>query len=331
MARTRARTRSQTVLGKRYRSGSIKTSSLAKSSALKKKCYRCHCAELWRNTKGRTDSLALNPGIDGASTSEHGASQHERLGIAKALYAPVRRWQFRLLKIRPSQSRNAQIHCDLVVAGMIEPVEGSPGVALPDSGDIIEYEAISYTWGGSEFSATILCNGLDLPVTRSAHEVLSHLRLASQPRWVWIDSVCINQLDAKEKSSQVQNLMFRIYRRAKMILGYLDRPLGKCDRIVRFLDSLFKSKDIETTLLVRRTHKCLSAYHLDPESSPVYQRNRKECARAYTDLLLLSACMDSSGSFRGSKVRQTAATNYNSCIHMGHSRERRRMRGDFYR
>lgn len=105
------------------------------------------------------------------------------------------------------------LRCELLVAGTIEELANLKGVGIESTGEVIEYEAISYTWGKPDFSATVTCNGLDLPVMRSAHEVLLHMRLPDKERYVWLDAICINQLDTNEKNAQVQLLMYRIYQR----------------------------------------------------------------------------------------------------------------------
>ena len=84
------------------------------------------------------------------------------------------------------------------------------------------YEAVSYTWGeqnpGNNY--TILLNDLPLVVTRNLKIALYHLRYEDVGRFLWIDALCINQLDTKEKASQVQK-MGDIYRRALKVLVWL--------------------------------------------------------------------------------------------------------------
>lgn len=88
--------------------------------------------------------------------------------------------------------------------------------------DAPDYEAISYVWGTAPDSVPVVCNGAQLLVSPSTHEMLEHLRLrqAKTDRPLWIDAICINQDDANEKKVQIQ-LMQRIYMRAKEVVIWL--------------------------------------------------------------------------------------------------------------
>ncbi|KAH6875814.1 heterokaryon incompatibility protein-domain-containing protein [Alternaria rosae] len=90
------------------------------------------------------------------------------------------------------------------------------------------YEAISYFWGESSRSHDVLCDdGTNhLKVTSNLCEVLR--QLASLPgntncRNHWIDSICINQDDAIERGSQVQQMadIYRLSEQVHIFLGVL--------------------------------------------------------------------------------------------------------------
>ncbi|CZT18701.1 uncharacterized protein RCC_04545 [Ramularia collo-cygni] len=80
-----------------------------------------------------------------------------------------------------------------------------------------EYEAVSYRWGSSERTESIVLNGTTFPITRSAYDLLMARRSVWRPRTVWIDAICINQSDNTEKAAQVQ-LMRDIYHRAYRVV-----------------------------------------------------------------------------------------------------------------
>jgi hypothetical protein len=94
------------------------------------------------------------------------------------------------------------------------------------TGSIYTYDAISYVWGTSSRSSTILCDHctMHLKVTPNLGNVL--MRLASLPpsgysrNQYWIDGLCINQEDKEERSSQVSK-MADIYRRAERVHIFL--------------------------------------------------------------------------------------------------------------
>ncbi|KAJ4414264.1 hypothetical protein N0V82_008046 [Gnomoniopsis sp. IMI 355080] len=72
------------------------------------------------------------------------------------------------------------------------------------------FEAISYVWGSNIMDHTILLDGKVHQITANLSDALHQCRLPDQPRALWADSICINQIDLKEKGAQVA-LMGRIY------------------------------------------------------------------------------------------------------------------------
>lgn len=83
-----------------------------------------------------------------------------------------------------------------------------------------EYSAISYVWGTSDDSDVILVNDCILPTKPNLYSCLRNLRNQDLPLQLWVDAVCINQQDVKERSHQVR-LMGEIYKNAKLVYVYL--------------------------------------------------------------------------------------------------------------
>ncbi|KAH7124216.1 heterokaryon incompatibility protein-domain-containing protein [Dactylonectria macrodidyma] len=82
-----------------------------------------------------------------------------------------------------------------------------------------EYTAISYTWGCKTLERRIaIDNGTVLSITTSALECL--VALKGRRRYLWIDSICINQSDEFEKAEQVK-IMRDIYKRADDVVAVL--------------------------------------------------------------------------------------------------------------
>lgn len=108
---------------------------------------------------------------------------------------------FRYLVLKPGQGDDT-LECSIHIHTLDEP---------PD------YEAVSYVWGPPTQNQIILCDGQVLKITQSLSNVLKRLRLRSEPRALWADSICINQKDLNEKGHQVVR-MAQIYRSAKRTL-----------------------------------------------------------------------------------------------------------------
>ena len=90
----------------------------------------------------------------------------------RRLYKPLPPGQwFRLLRLLPG-SLEDPIECELLVLKFDE----SP-----------DYEPVSYAWGGSTLCKQIVCNGLPVSVTASAHQLLRRFRNRSDERLIWLD------------------------------------------------------------------------------------------------------------------------------------------------
>lgn len=115
----------------------------------------------------------------------------------------------RLLRLLPHQDRNAPIHCQLFDYSLQE----SDTRTHP-------YDALSYVWGGSDKPQSISISQHPVVVTRNLHEALSRLRYRSIERIIWIDAVCINQENDREKEQQIQ-LMAKIFAQANCVVVWL--------------------------------------------------------------------------------------------------------------
>lgn len=118
----------------------------------------------------------------------------------------------RLLELQPG-SDGVPLHADF-------------GTANLNSGDDA-YDALSYTWA-DDSGNTDRCRPLFvgpfwdvIPITRNCEQALNAVRpLTGKPRKIWVDSVCIDQDNHTERSSQVA-LMTQIYSAATEVLVYL--------------------------------------------------------------------------------------------------------------
>jgi Heterokaryon incompatibility protein (HET) len=121
------------------------------------------------------------------------------------VYAPIRdSMSIRLLKLYPGRGEDPLIG-ELVLL----PLSESPG-----------HKALSYVWGDSTKSETIICDGKSLSITQSLRRGLEAVRLRADVRILWVDQICINQDDMLERSLQVQ-FMHKIYKASEYVLVWL--------------------------------------------------------------------------------------------------------------
>jgi hypothetical protein len=82
------------------------------------------------------------------------------------------------------------------------------------------YDALSYTWGDQDTREWIRVNGAYVEVQGNLWSALHHIRDRAHPKTLWVDAICINQEDIKEKNRQIPLMAF-IYRRARRVLVWL--------------------------------------------------------------------------------------------------------------
>ena len=111
----------------------------------------------------------------------------------------------RLLHLDPGQ-HDDPIMCHLVEADVRE----------------AEFEAVSYAWGGHlVLRRRISVNGFSFFVTENIIKALRYLRQTDETRVLWIDQMCINQLDETEKTNQVTHKMHLVYSNASQVIAWL--------------------------------------------------------------------------------------------------------------
>ena len=66
-----------------------------------------------------------------------------------------------------------------------------------------DYETISYVWGDLSVKSTVMIDGCALDVPTSAEGAIRHLRHTDKERVLWLDAICIDQMDKTERGHQV--------------------------------------------------------------------------------------------------------------------------------
>ncbi|KAK8041669.1 hypothetical protein PG993_006192 [Apiospora rasikravindrae] len=114
------------------------------------------------------------------------------------------REEIRVLDLQPSQCGSQAISCQMRTTSLQEEPQ---------------YEALSYVWGSPDNPKEILLNGVAHPVTRNLYNALKALRYPEKTRTIWVDAVCINQVDLQERNAQV-SMMDKVYLQASLVVTF---------------------------------------------------------------------------------------------------------------
>src|SRR5271154_4844554 len=97
------------------------------------------------------------------------------------------------------------------------------------------FNALSWCWGsrGEGQVAALTCDGQLFPVSQHLYELLSNLnpKNAYSSVRIWIDSICINQDNVKEKNAHVSH-MHEIYGQARNVIVWLGTPEDGSDLVM---------------------------------------------------------------------------------------------------
>ncbi|KAE8416270.1 heterokaryon incompatibility protein-domain-containing protein [Aspergillus pseudocaelatus] len=138
----------------------------------------------------------------------------------------------------------------------------------------ISYEALSYTWGTTEIVESVRMNGKTLGITLSLYLVLQHLRLRDEDRILWVDGICIDQGNDKERGHQVRH-MGDIYKQAERVIFWLGQPTYETNVI---LDSLHQLQKESTR------HACRTWELADPRWVELWSTVQPGLVDKYPDL-----------------------------------------------
>ncbi|OBS29483.1 hypothetical protein FPOA_03420 [Fusarium poae] len=134
--------------------------------------------------------------------------------MASFQYSTLDSQQFRFLALHPGAPQ--------------DPLSGGLIIGhLDQNSKLPYYEALSYCWGDQSSPDTIILDERlgsggkgSLDIGRNLAAALRHLRYPEQERIIWCDSICINQRDLSERSSQVAR-MSEIYSLANRVVIWL--------------------------------------------------------------------------------------------------------------
>ncbi|KAF1995071.1 HET-domain-containing protein, partial [Amniculicola lignicola CBS 123094] len=143
---------------------------------------------------------------------------------------------FRLLKLHKGYI-NEPIRCHLWQTIL-------PQNEIDRENQLVDYIALSYTWGGQGKSAEIEVNGCGMRVTENLYSALRHLRTEVEDQDFWVDAICIDQGNPDERSHQV-GLMRRIYQEAFGVYVWLGGSTTETDAA---MDAMTKLEQLRTKI-----------------------------------------------------------------------------------
>jgi hypothetical protein len=100
-----------------------------------------------------------------------------------------------------------------------------------------------FTVGETRLISTIQVNEHTLKITKSLRSALFYLRKSDEPRTLWVDAICINQNDLKERGDQVRN-MGEIYSRTSRTVVWLGPGDEETDRAFKVRGQLAQEVQI---------------------------------------------------------------------------------------
>ncbi|GAW18788.1 hypothetical protein ANO14919_082700 [Xylariales sp. No.14919] len=197
-----------------------------------------------RVKRATASDSAENPSVSGARN-------HFSSSLPKATkdkyYKPLEKDQVRLLVLWPANADHYPLLCTL------ETYTWGQGTSNP------QYAALSYFWGSD------VCNGrlylvlgddkaestdrntwgstarhaLCIPIRNNLFRALLRLRRTDRPVSLWIDVMCINQDDAVEKTTQLEQ-MIKIYQNAENVCVWLGESDdgGRSEEAMKFIRSI---------------------------------------------------------------------------------------------
>lgn len=175
-------------------------------------------------------------------------------------YSQLSPWQTRVLRLYPwdddgdTRESQAPLEADLVDVNLVS--DSGWVVAVGDSSHIIQYEAISYSWGHPGHTDAITC-GLDIMrISQENADALRALRHRTKSKHYWIDAICINQRDQKEKATQVAQ-MLQIFGKAKSVTAWLGKSNSDTHAVFTYIhrmDTL--QRDLSVGFDVKHAPQC---------------------------------------------------------------------------
>lgn len=132
---------------------------------------------------------------------------------------------------------NLQIRLLLLDAAGSDEDTISASLEIWNKGDTPPYNTISYVCGDAQQMQDVTVNGSRVSVRHNCYYALWQTRLQFPESRVWIDAICINQLDLEEKAIQV-TMMYETYFNATRVLACTGPSDEHGDVVIQAMDDL---------------------------------------------------------------------------------------------
>lgn len=166
---------------------------------------------LYTSNEERDDGDGTSETVRGRDNTLLSSERRPQNAAHSSIYRPLEDGQFRLIYLDSTKSQSDLIHLDL---------------EQHDLDNCPEYEATSYAWTGEDdkdqsSNPIFIGNFYDVALqTKNCASMLKYLRPSRGIRMVWIDAICIDQSNIREREKQVI-AMRDIYRNASRVVVYL--------------------------------------------------------------------------------------------------------------
>ena len=115
--------------------------------------------------------------------------------------------------------------------------------------DVPKYEALSYAWGEIDTPEVIYVGqkgDVTMAVTRSLYQALPYLRYRDQRRVLWVDAICVDQQNLKERGLQVER-MGDIYSLAERVIVWLGLGDSNSVHAIQLLRTVASKVEVDWT------------------------------------------------------------------------------------
>ncbi|KAE9382068.1 HET-domain-containing protein [Stipitochalara longipes BDJ] len=129
--------------------------------------------------------------------------------------------------------------------------------------------ALSYAWGSDPPTSSFICDSARLPVTEHLITGMKRVRPHNPTPWIWVDAICINQIDNEEKADQIP-LMQKIYSNAISVLAWLGETTEDTESALGQLEYIRDRLKVIPTIVVHGKDQ-YAKVGLPPVDDPIWK------------------------------------------------------------